>query len=239
MKKVQSRFIEIKNSLIENKDHCFTFLMVYVFGMLVGIQSGYFLLPVLLTVGFFYKLGKLDFYLNETKKRNLFYGIVIAFLMMGIAQMSVARTDHFFIALPSSFGVIECVFFGLVFALFEELFFRGLLLKQLSNKVHPYTALIISTVVFGIYTRSVMGLVMGIALGLLTLKADSLYPSIFANFLLRVLLIYEAFNLDQFAKVLHRFDASGFVYDWGNGLIVLGLCLWCVGIAMKAKKVTE
>lgn len=240
MKKVQKRWIELKNELLDNKNRCFTFLMVYVFSVLVGVQSGYFLLPVLLLVGMAYQLKGFDLNLNQTKPSNLIHAIGLAGLFVLLAQFSIAKTNHFLIALPSSFGAIECIFYGLVFAICEELFFRGLMLKQLSKKIHPTSALILVSLLFGLYTRSMVGIVVGLGLGLLTQKANSVYPALFTNFLFRVILIYEAFNLGQFAGILHMFDASGFVYDWGNGLILLGLGLWCIGIALKAKeKVTN
>jgi membrane protease YdiL (CAAX protease family) len=70
-------------------------------------------------------------------------------------------------------------------AIAEELLFRGVLLRSLATLLHPAAAIAISAAVFALYHlqlgQMVTTFMLGLALGLLTLRARSVVPAMFVH----------------------------------------------------------
>lgn len=80
---------------------------------------------------------------------------------------------------------LELFSIGIVTGIAEEIVYRGMVLKYLKRVIHPTAAIIMSAVVFGIAHSSILSMiyatVVGLVLGALYVKFDSLVPSIICH----------------------------------------------------------
>lgn len=78
------------------------------------------------------------------------------------------------------FGIIDVMIFA---PIWEEVFFRGILLFSLSKLVKPFWAIIISSIIFALFhlLYLAISLVAGIVLCNMTLKTKSLLPSMITH----------------------------------------------------------
>ncbi len=80
---------------------------------------------------------------------------------------------------------LELLSVGLVTGIAEELVFRGMVLKYLKRVIHPIAAVIISATVFGLVHSSLLSVVyatvVGLVLGALYVRFDSIVPSIICH----------------------------------------------------------
>ncbi len=72
-------------------------------------------------------------------------------------------------------------------AICEEVFFRGFLLKSFKVDKYPVMAIILTSLLFGIFHMNVLqfvtGLLLGLVLGFVTYKSKSIYPAMILHFL--------------------------------------------------------
>ncbi|MBE6626623.1 MAG: CPBP family intramembrane metalloprotease [Ruminococcaceae bacterium] len=77
---------------------------------------------------------------------------------------------------------LELFSVGIVTGIAEEIVYRGMVLKYLKRVIHPVAAIIISAVVFGLAHSSLLSMVyatvVGLVLGALYVKFDSIVPAI-------------------------------------------------------------
>ncbi len=71
-------------------------------------------------------------------------------------------------------------------AICEEMFFRGFILNALNVKKHPVMAILISSIMFGVFHMNVLqlitGIILGSVLGFITYKSKSIYPAMILHF---------------------------------------------------------
>lgn len=89
-------------------------------------------------------------------------------------------------------------YFCIVAPIFEEILFRGFLMKALSKK-NVWFGIIASSVVFGLYHGNLQQFIgataMGMAMALVATKSDSLIPSIIMHFAMNVNAVAQQFVL--------------------------------------------
>ncbi|PYF02847.1 CPBP family intramembrane glutamic endopeptidase [Ureibacillus chungkukjangi] len=94
-----------------------------------------------------------------------------------------------------------CIAFSLINAIFEEVIWRGLMLSALVKFTSPRYAVFITSVGFGLLHLAIgfsMGLslliaVAGVIYAVITLKTNSIYPSMFFHFVVNVGMVYSGF----------------------------------------------
>ncbi|HEY9908551.1 MAG TPA: type II CAAX endopeptidase family protein [Thermosynechococcaceae cyanobacterium] len=95
-------------------------------------------------------------------------------VLQGIAQQAKPESDF-----PVVFSGVNAVVLVIVAPLTEEFLFRGILLQRWATKWNPQTALIVSSIVFGLMHVNVIGLsLFGLAMGLLYFKTRTLLTPI-------------------------------------------------------------
>lgn len=80
---------------------------------------------------------------------------------------------------------------SVVAPIYEEIIFRGILLKGMSKKINPIVALVITSLFFAIVhmniPQGINAFFLGLVLGFIYLKTGSIYLSIFAHFVNNIL----------------------------------------------------
>ena len=75
--------------------------------------------------------------------------------------------------------------------IYEEIIFRGILLRGMANKFNPTVALVISALFFALVhmniPQGINAFLLGLAVGFIYLKTESIYLSIFAHFMNNIL----------------------------------------------------
>jgi sodium transport system permease protein len=116
----------------------------------------------------------------------------------------------------------------------EELAFRGFILTGLRRRFHPWTAILISSFLFALYHMNVFqalpAFVLGVVLGILTVRCGSILPSMLLHFLnnaavMAVALLPQWETSEPVARlqvVLHPFAAIPFTLAAVAILVALG-----------------
>ena len=97
--------------------------------------------------------------------------------------------------------IILIISVTIVAPIYEEIIFRGILLKGMSKKINPVIAIVVSALLFAIVhmniPQGINAFLLGIALGFIYLRTGSIYLSIFAHFVnnLLALSISSLFSL--------------------------------------------
>ncbi|WP_291632706.1 CPBP family intramembrane glutamic endopeptidase [Clostridium sp.] len=70
--------------------------------------------------------------------------------------------------------------------IYEEIIFRGILLKGMSKKINPTAAIVVSALLFALVhlniPQGINAFLLGLAIGFIYLRTESIYLSIFAHF---------------------------------------------------------
>lgn len=132
---------------------------------------------------------------------SMVIGIGLVFLMNGLIRFISAATDIKFSYLSSStFQVYDLWFLmvvvGLVTPIFEELFFRGVVLSRLSHGFGPFISILLSSVVFSLshmnLVQSIYVFPVGLLAAFLVYKTGSIFSAIWLHTLYNILNIYLA-----------------------------------------------
>jgi sodium transport system permease protein len=95
-----------------------------------------------------------------------------------------------------TFWWLYLVVFALMPAVWEELAFRGFMLSGLRRRFTPWTAIVISSVLFALYHMNVFqalpALLLGVVLGLLVVRSGSVWPGMLFHLLYNGLLMSVA-----------------------------------------------
>lgn len=96
-------------------------------------------------------------------------------------------------------GFFYVVIIGVVPAITEEIFFRGIVLSSLKKSTNNFFALIMSSLLFAIFylyfSNIIVALLLGIVLGYLSLVTSSIVPPIIVHVLLNIyLIVYKYFE---------------------------------------------
>ena len=113
---------------------------------------------------------------------------------------------------------------AVVAPIYEEIIFRGILLKGMSKKVNPIIALVVSALLFALVhlniPQGINAFLLGLVIGFIYLTTESIYLSIFAHFInnLLALIISSKFALigGKYAMAIH-----GMLFILGVILLVI------------------
>lgn len=97
--------------------------------------------------------------------------------------------------------LLFCLFFSLINAVFEEVIWRGIMLSALKELTSTGYAIIVTSIGFGLLhlaigfsiSLSLLISVAGVIYALITLKTDSIYPSIVFHIVINIGMVYSGF----------------------------------------------
>ena len=121
--------------------------------------------------------------------------------------------------------------FALLPALCEEIAFRGFILTGLHKRFRPRTAILLSSLLFALYHLNVFqflpAFLLGVVLGLVTVRSKSIVPAMFLHFLHNSLLLVAIHLLPRLRASLSFDLATLWPYFIGVSVAVaLGLLWW-------------
>ncbi|PKM57024.1 MAG: hypothetical protein CVU98_08240 [Firmicutes bacterium HGW-Firmicutes-3] len=160
---------------------------------------------------------------------SMVIGIGLVFLMNGLIRFISAATDIEFSYLsPSTFRVYNLWFLmvavGLLTPVFEELFFRGVVLSRLSYGFGPFTGILLSSVMFSLshmnLVQSIYVFPVGLLAAFLVYKTGSILSAIWLHTLYNILNIYLA-KIDFF-----QYNSVQLLILMLIGLSLLGIGLY-------------
>ncbi|PKM54311.1 MAG: hypothetical protein CVV00_08690 [Firmicutes bacterium HGW-Firmicutes-5] len=155
-------------------------------------------------------------------------GIGLVFLMNGLIRFISAATDIEFSYLSSStFRVYNLWFLmvvvGILTPIFEELFFRGVVLSRLSHGFGPLVSILLSSVMFSLShmnpVQSIYVFPVGLLAAYLVYKTGSIFSAIWLHTLYNILNIYLA-KIDFF-----QYNSVQLLV-----LMLIGICLLGIGL---------
>ncbi len=118
---------------------------------------------------------------------SLFLVIVIQNILLMLIPSLATFVEQFsdLIVFNNFFLQVLCI--AILPAICEEVFFRGFLLKAFKVDKKPFFAILVTSILFGIYHMNILQLVTGFflggTLGYITYKSKSIYPAILLHFL--------------------------------------------------------
>jgi len=128
---------------------------------------------------------------------------------------------------------------AVVAPIYEEIIFRGILLKGMSKKINPTIALVVSALFFAVshlnIQQGINAFLLGLVIGFIYLTTDSIYLSIFAHFINNLLALSFSSRIaligGKYALAIH-----GMLFILGVILLVVA----CMGYEQnKIRKVPE
>jgi len=230
----------MKNQFPRFRDFLIIMLFFVVFSIPLSllqpiIPSNWFILlnyviPMVLTIyvtrKFFNKKGKFNFSPKYLDLMPLIIVLSYAFLIVGeFTVFLLPKPTGFFKELFDMLNeTLEVIFKNKILGflmvavaapILEEILFRGIILKSLLKKYHPWKAILYSSIAFGIFHLNpwqfLYAMVLGVLLGYMYWKTHSLFYPIFIHFLLNG----TAFLMAQLVDVKPN---EGFVDYWTHNL---------------------
>ncbi len=118
---------------------------------------------------------------------SLFGVVIIQNILISIIPSLQTFVENFSNMISFDSLYIQVFLVAIMPAICEELFFRGFLLKAFNVDKHPFTIILITSILFGIYHMNILqfftGLLLGSVLGFITYKSKSIYPAIILHFM--------------------------------------------------------
>ncbi|MGH4126099.1 MAG: lysostaphin resistance A-like protein [Clostridium sp.] len=117
---------------------------------------------------------------------------------------------------------------AVVAPIYEEIIFRGILLKGMAKKINPTIALVVSAVFFAVVhlnvPQGINAFFLGLVIGFIYLTTESIYLSIFAHFINNLLALSVS---SRFALIggNHALGVHGMLFALGVILLVIA----CIG----------
>ena len=148
---------------------------------------------------------KQTFALRNFKLKYLLQGIVMMLVSLGIVILIQNLLLNFFPNLGETAElisnlminesiVIQLLVFALCPAICEEILFRGFILHSLNVKNKPVVAIVLTSVLFGVYHMNLLqfitGLLLGSVLGYITYKSKSIYPAMILHFMNNTIAVF-------------------------------------------------
>ncbi|MGH4138444.1 CPBP family intramembrane glutamic endopeptidase [Clostridium sp.] len=128
---------------------------------------------------------------------------------------------------------------AVVAPIYEEIIFRGILLKGMAKKINPTIALVVSSLLFAVVhfniPQGINAFLLGLVIGFIYLTTQSIYLSIFAHFINNLLALSVS---SQFALIGERYamEIHGMFFILGIILLVVA----CMGYEQnKIKNVPD
>ena len=131
-------------------------------------------------------------------KINIFWFWIIGIVVNGMVYLYfIVQKDVDYIASLFWF----CLFFSLINAVFEEVIWRGVMLSAINENTSRWFAILITSVGFGLLhlaigfsiPLSLLISVAGVIYAIITLKTNSIYPSIIFHFIINIGMVYSGF----------------------------------------------
>ena len=111
---------------------------------------------------------------------------------------------------------------AVVAPIYEEIIFRGILLKGMSKKINPIIALVVSALLFAIVhmniPQGINAFLLGLVIGFIYLKTGSIYLSIFAHFINNILALSVS---SRFALIEGKYAMAIHIMFFILGVILL------------------
>jgi membrane protease YdiL (CAAX protease family) len=168
---------------------------------------------------------------------SIMLGIGLVFIMNGAVRFLGELSNLKFSYMnPSTFKGYDLIYLavivGLITPVFEELFFRGIIISRLEEGYGHLSSILISSVLFSVshlnLVQSVYVLPLGILAGVLVLKTGSIISSVLLHMMYNILNIYLAkINFFQYNGVQLLV------------MICLGLVLVIFGLGQIDEQITE
>ncbi|MBU3127418.1 CPBP family intramembrane metalloprotease [Clostridium tagluense] len=128
---------------------------------------------------------------------------------------------------------------AVVAPIYEEIIFRGILLKGMAKKINPTIALVVSSLFFAVVhlnvPQGINAFLLGLVIGFIYLTTGSIYLSIFAHFINNLLALSVS---SRFALIggEHALGIHGVLFILGVVLLVIA----CIGYEQnKIRKVPD
>ncbi|MCB2297675.1 CPBP family intramembrane glutamic endopeptidase [Clostridium tagluense] len=128
---------------------------------------------------------------------------------------------------------------AVVAPIYEEIIFRGILLKGMAKKINPIIALVVSALFFAVVhlnvPQGINAFLLGLVIGFIYLTTGSIYLSIFAHFINNLLALSVS---SRFALIggEHALGIHGMLFILGVVLLVIA----CIGYQQnKIRKVPD
>ncbi|GCD08489.1 CPBP family intramembrane glutamic endopeptidase [Clostridium tagluense] len=128
---------------------------------------------------------------------------------------------------------------AVVAPIYEEIIFRGILLKGMAKKINPIIALVVSALFFAVVhlnvPQGINAFLLGLVIGFIYLTTGSIYLSIFAHFINNLLALSVS---SRFALIggEHALGIHGVLFILGVVLLVIA----CIGYQQnKIRKVPD
>lgn len=216
---------DAKNNMV----HCMGILLM----MIVSYQyAGLLIIPIVYLL-YVKKYRFQQFGLTQTEPINLLYAALFSLFMFLGSQSGWSNTSYRLMSTNQS--LLEMLGHTLGIAILEELFFRGYIGNLCKDKVSKIGCICILTVVYGLYMRTAIDLFLGLCLAIIYVTSQSIYPSIFASFVLRCLFYLQLQYPAAFKGLTQLFALSGNIQQVALSLITLGLLSIAIGFACKCK----
>ena len=120
--------------------------------------------------------------------------------------------------------IILIISVAIVAPIYEEIIFRGIFLKGMAKKMNPTVALVISALFFALVhlniPQGINAFLLGLVIGAIYLKTESIYLSIFAHFVNNVLAITVS-SMYMMIKGKYAMGAHGILFIAGVILLVI------------------
>ncbi len=171
---------------------------------------------------------------RKTVSATILSLIALVLIMIGFSLESGVFNPDLGVLVADDQWII--LFLALVPGIWEELAFRGVILSNLQQRFSPWAAVVISSVFFGLFHFSNLGVwddapsvvagvilatIIGIGWGYLVVRTDSILPTVFLHYMIDVLLAADTFR-DPFAD-----DASfermalGILALWPTAMVLI------------------
>ena len=189
-----------------------------------GTRLMYLFVSVVLAVVLIWPMAELTMYILERNKELLKLLNESQPLVEVLRQLRDSRSELWWYSL----------ILALLPALSEELLFRGFLLTGLRRRFRPWMAVFLSSLLFGLYHLNVFqfvpSLILGMVLGLLTIKSGSVLPAMLYHLIHNGVQVY----LSGQSEPLPFPDGAAPDLVWtvrvaltsASGLLACGLLIW-------------
>lgn len=171
---------------------------------------------------------------RKTVSATILSLVALVLIMIGFSVASGVFNPDLMVLVADDQWII--LFLALVPGIWEELAFRGVILSNLQQRYSPWAAVVISSVFFGLFHLSNLGVwadapsvvagvilatILGIGWGYLVVRSNSILPAVFLHYMIDVLLAADTFR-DPFADdASFQLMALGIMALWPPATILI------------------
>lgn len=227
-----------------------------------------FALPALFCAMIFSEKPFSFLYLQKTSAKNCFFAVLFAFSALPVINFfgwlnAQIRLPEFLSSLENWMRTMEdklmrlseqmlaadtlgglaanLVVIALLAAICEELFFRGLLQKTLTERINKHAAIWLSAVIFSVIHLQFYGflprMLLGAAFGYMAMWSGSLWLPILAHFINNAIAVI-AFFITEKQNLTIDIDNIGIKQTWYYGLLFLPFCIYFM-VKMKDRTISK